>query len=239
MFRAANSRPRSAGTAASIAIALLALSALWWLVPVGHWVDASAERLRAAGAAGVAVFMAAYVAAGIAMIPGALLTLAAGYAYGPVGGLLVVWPAAVVSATVAFLIGRTLLRDPVRAMVKGMVRRMVERKLQSSASLRAPGKAVEQNSLKLMLLLRLSPIVPFNLLNYALGLSDVTIGQYVLATSIGIIPGTWMYSYLGSLAPLVLAALLARAARRALDTGFTAIEPLLSKERSTGDEPNG
>ena len=149
--------------------------------------------------------------------------------------------------------------------------RMV-RKLQRPASLRAPGKAVEptwgsaQNNLKLMLLLRLSPIVPFNLLNYALGLSDVTIGQYVLATAIGIIPGTWMYSYLGSLAPaavalreggrnggavriagtavglvatLVLAALLARAARRALDTGFTAIEPLLSKERSTGDEPNG
>jgi uncharacterized membrane protein YdjX (TVP38/TMEM64 family) len=55
--------------------------------------------------------------------------------------------------------------------------------------------------MRLILLLRLSPIVPFNLLNYALGLSNVPTGRYVLATAIGIVPGTWMYAYLGSLAP--------------------------------------
>ena len=98
-------------------------------------------------------------------------------------------PASVAGATCAFLLGRTVLR--------GWAQRQVER----SPRVRAIDAAVEREGFKLVLLLRLSPIFPFNLLNYALSLTRLTLGQYVLASAIGMLPGTALYVYLGSLAP--------------------------------------
>ncbi len=81
-----------------------------WRVPVGPWVLSLAATLRGMGAVGVALFIAVYVIAEVALLPGSLFTLAAGFAYGPVGGLLVASPASVIAATNAFLLGRTVLR---------------------------------------------------------------------------------------------------------------------------------
>lgn len=162
--------------------------ALSWLLPVRQWTVGLAERLRGAGATGVLIFIAVYVGAEVALVPGSLLTMAAGFAYGPIGGLLVASPASVLAATVAFLLGRTVLRN------------WIQRKIAASPKARALDRAIGKNSFKLILLLRLSPAIPFNVLNYALGLSDANLGRYVVASIVGMLPGTWLYVYLGSLA---------------------------------------
>jgi len=161
---------------------------LAWRLPVSHWIVSLADQLRGMGATGVALFIVVYVLAVVALLPGSLFGLAAGFAYGPVGGLLVASPASVLGATVAFLLGRTTLRDWIRKQTA------------RSPKARALDKAIGKNSFKLILLLRLSPLIPFNILNYALGLSDARVGRYVVASFIGMLPGTWMYVHLGSLA---------------------------------------
>ncbi len=172
-----------------IAAAVGVVAAAWWFLPLRHWSTTFAQRIRGAGLLGVVVFMAVYVAAEVALLPGSLLTMAAGFAYGPIGGLLVASPASVLAATAAFLLGRTLLRD------------WIQRKIARSPNAQALDRAVSHNSFKLILLLRLSPVIPFNVLNYALGLSDIALGRYVVASFVGMLPGTWLYVYLGSLAP--------------------------------------
>ena len=158
------------------------------VLPVRGWATALAERIRGTGAKGVMLFILVYVLAEVALVPGSLLTMAAGFAYGPIRGLLVASPASVLAATTAFLLGRTILR--------GWIRRKIAR----APKARALDRAVARNSFKLILLLRLSPVIPFNLLNYALGLSDATLGRYVVASFVGMLPATWLYVYLGSLA---------------------------------------
>lgn len=177
-----------------------AVIALSWILPVREWSIALADRLRGAGTRGVVLFIATYVLAEVALVPGSLLTMAAGFAYGPVKGLLVASPASMLAATVAFLLGRTVLRDWVR------------QKIAASPKARTFKAVIGQNSFNLILLLRLSPVIPFNLLNYALGVSDVRVSRYVAASLVGMLPGTWMYVYLGSLADT--AAGLTEASRR-------------------------
>lgn len=176
------------------------LAAAAYLLPIADWTTSLVARARETGAVGVAVFFAAYVASTVALLPGSILTLAAGFAYGPLWGLAIVSPASVAGATSAFLLGRTLLHD------------WALRKTETSAHGRAIAQAVTREGFKLVLLLRLSPLVPFNLLNYALSATDVRLGTYVVASAIGMLPGTALYVYLGSLAPT--AAQLSAAAER-------------------------
>lgn len=184
----ASDRPAHYGRLAVGAVGLVLVGTLAWFLPVREWTIALAERIRGAGATGVFIFIAVYVAAEVALVPGSLLTMAAGFAYGPIRGLLVASPASVLAATIAFILGRTALRG------------WVQKKLSGSPKTRAIDRAIGHNSFKLILLLRLSPVVPFNVLNYALGVSDVPIGRYVVASFVGMLPGTWLYVYLGSLA---------------------------------------
>lgn len=170
-----------------VALLLLGFAAYW--VPLADWTAALAERARRTGPLGVAVFVTAYIGATVAFLPGSLLTLAAGFAYGPVWGLAIASPASVAGATVAFLLGRTLLRD------------WAQDKTTDSPRMRAVWRAVQREGFKVVLLLRLSPLVPFNVLNYALSLSNVSVGTYVAASALGMLPGTVLYVYIGSLAP--------------------------------------
>lgn len=176
---------------ALIAVALAGLAAAAYVLPLADWVTALAERARNTGPAGVAMFIAAYVVSTVAFLPGSLLTLAAGFAYGPLWGVAIASPASVAGATCAFLLGRTLLRDWAQARVG------------DSARIRAIDAAVAREGFKIVLLLRLSPIIPFNALNYALSLSQVKVRTYVLASFLGMLPGTVLWVYLGSLAPTV------------------------------------
>ncbi|MBA3269896.1 MAG: TVP38/TMEM64 family protein [Acidobacteria bacterium] len=172
-----------------IVLVVATLAAAAFLLPIKDWTIQLAEWARGTGALGVTVFVLAYIVSTVLGLPGSILTLAAGFAYGPVWGLAIASPASVAGATCAFLLGRTLLHD-------WAVRRVGE-----SARIRAIDAAVAREGFKLVFLLRLSPLFPFNVLNYALSLSRVSLLTYVTASFLGMLPGTAMYVYLGSLAP--------------------------------------
>lgn len=174
-----------------IVVALAGLAAAAYNLPLADWVTVIAEQARDTGAVGIALFVVAYVVSTVTFMPGSLLTLAAGFAYGPLWGIAIASPASVAGATCAFLLGRTLLRG------------WAEARVGKSARVRAIDAAVGREGFKIVLLLRLSPIIPFNALNYALGLSRVKLRTYVVASFLGMLPGTAMWVYAGSLAPTV------------------------------------
>lgn len=127
-----------------------------------------------------------YIPACLFFIPGSLLTLGAGFAFGLVWGTAAVSVGSVLGATAAFLTGRTLARS------------MIEKRVARNRRFAAVDHAVAAHGFKIVLMTRLSPIFPFNLLNYAYGLTKVRLADYVLASWIGMLPGTIMYVYLGS-----------------------------------------
>jgi uncharacterized membrane protein YdjX (TVP38/TMEM64 family) len=173
--------------AALAAVAVVLLAAVR-VLPIQELLRAALERVAGLGAAGVAAFVAIYVAACVLMIPGSLLTLGAGAVYGLVRGTAIVSLASTLGATTAFLAGRHLAREWVARRVAGNPR------------FAAIDAAVGREGWKIVGLTRLSPAFPFNLLNYAYGLTGVRLRDYVLASWIGMLPGTVMYVYLGSLA---------------------------------------
>jgi uncharacterized membrane protein YdjX (TVP38/TMEM64 family) len=134
---------------------------------------------------GPVVFAAVYALACL-VIPGSLITLAAGSLFGVVVGTAVVSLASVTGACLAFWLGRTLARG------------LVEKRVAGNPRFRALDQAVAAGGFKIVLLTRLSPLFPFTLLNYAFGLTKVRFRDYVLASWIGMLPGTVMYVYLGS-----------------------------------------
>ncbi|MBW6487245.1 MAG: TVP38/TMEM64 family protein [Syntrophobacterales bacterium] len=144
--------------------------------------------VEAAGPVGPLVFFGLYIAACVFMLPGSILTLGAGVVFGVVNGSLLVSLSSTVGATAAFLIGRYLARE------------MVARRIKGNVTFNAMDQAVASEGWKIVGLTRLSPVFPFNLLNYVFGLTRVSLRDYVLASWIGMIPGTVMYVYLGSLA---------------------------------------
>ena len=170
---------------------LLAVGALAGFVLLGRWAGGYLPHFAAwvdgLGAWGPLVFIAGYAVAVVAFVPGALLTLAAGAIFGLVEGAIYVFIAAVLGSAAAFLVARYVARG------------MVERRLARSARFRAIDRAVGAEGRKIVFLLRLSPVFPFNLLNYALGLTRVRFADY-LAAAPGMIPGTLLYVYYGKLA---------------------------------------
>jgi uncharacterized membrane protein YdjX (TVP38/TMEM64 family) len=137
---------------------------------------------------GPVIFIGLYVIATVLFVPGSVLTLGAGAVFGVVWGSIYVSVAATLGATCAFLVGRYLARDA------------IARKIEGNERFAAIDKAVENEGWKIVGLTRLSPVFPFTLLNYAFGITRVKLGHYILASWIGMMPGTVMYVYLGSLA---------------------------------------
>ncbi|MBI5800657.1 MAG: TVP38/TMEM64 family protein [Verrucomicrobia bacterium] len=146
------------------------------------------EAVEQLGAWGPALFVVIYVLACVLLIPGSVLTLGAGALFGVVWGTVYVSLASTLGATAAFLVGRYLAR------------RWVARKIAGNAAFAAIDQAVAEEGWKIVGLTRLSPVFPFTLLNYAFGVTRVKLRDYVLASWIGMMPGTVMYVYLGSLA---------------------------------------
>src|SRR5262249_14167349 len=138
------------------------------------------------GWAGGPVVFAAVYALSCLVLPGSLITLAAGSLFGVLVGTVVVSLASVTGACLAFWLGRTLARD------------LAEKRLAGNPRFHALDQAVAVGGFKIVLLTRLSPLFPFTLLNYAFGLTMVRFRDYVLASWIGMLPGTVMYVYLGS-----------------------------------------
>jgi len=159
----------------------------------GAYVPRFAHWVHGLGPWGPVVFVLGYAVATIAFIPGSLLTLAAGAIFGLVGGTVYVFIGATIGANAAFLIARYLARKPIEA------------KLGERPKFHAIDRAIAKQGLKIVSLLRLSPVFPFNLLNYALGLTRVRARDYLIACA-AMLPGTFLYVYygkaIGSLATL-------------------------------------
>lgn len=171
-----------------IVTALVAASIAMPRLPYQDWLTASLGFVRELGAWGPVLVAAIYVPACLFFIPGSLITLCAGFVFGVVRAGVAVSVGSTLGATAAFLAGRTIARGAVAARVA------------TSRKFQAIDHAVEQQGFKIVLLTRLSPVFPFNLMNYAFGLTKVSLRDYVLASWIGMLPGTLMYLYLGSAA---------------------------------------
>ena len=165
-------------------LAVLVLAAT--LLPVVEWLESFLAWVQANPGIAWAVFILVYILATVFMLPGSVLTLGAGFLFGLPVGFLVISFASTVGASCAFLIGRFFVRDWVEGRLAGMPR------------FSALDRAVGERGWLIVGLTRLSPIFPFNLLNYALGVTRVPFWQYVLASWIGMMPGTVLYVYLGS-----------------------------------------
>jgi uncharacterized membrane protein YdjX (TVP38/TMEM64 family) len=150
----------------------------------GRYIPQFAAWVEGLGFWGPIVFILGYAVATVAFIPGSLLTLASGAIFGLVKGTLYTFCGATLGASASFLVARYLAR------------RAIERKIAGNARFAAIDKAVGQEGFKIVALLRLSPIFPFNLLNYGLGLTRVRFLHYLLA-SIAMLPGTLLYVYYG------------------------------------------
>ncbi|MDY6802302.1 MAG: TVP38/TMEM64 family protein [Cyanobacteriota bacterium] len=144
--------------------------------------------IRDLGAIGPVVFIIIYILAAVLFIPGSLLTLGAGFIYGVIKGSIFVSIASTLGATLAFIVGRYFARSWVSKQIEG------------KQKFKAIDEAVAEEGWKIVGLTRLSPIFPFNLLNYAFGVTQVSLRDYVVASWIGMMPGTVMYVYFGSLA---------------------------------------
>ncbi len=153
----------------------------------GAYIPVFAEWVDGLGALGPIVFIVGYAVAVVGFIPGSLLTLAAGAIFGLVEGTVYVFAAAVLGSMMAFLLARYGARA------------LIERRIEGDERFAAIDRAVGAEGRKIVFLLRLSPVFPFNLLNYSLGLTQVKTIDYLVA-SIGMLPGTLLYVYTGKVA---------------------------------------
>jgi len=148
-------------------------SALSWIASLGRW--------------GPAMFIIIYILATVLFVPGSILALAAGVLFGVLWGSIYVSIGATIGAVVAFLIGRYLARGWVAKQIEG------------NGMFKVIDEAVAREGWKIVALMQLSPIFPFNMLNYAFGVTQVSFKDYFFPTWIGIMPGTVLYVYIGSL----------------------------------------
>lgn len=155
--------------------------------PVRAALFALVDAMREGGPAGVALYFGAYAFGAVFTAPIALFSGMAGYAYGPVKGVVVALPAVTLAATTAFLVGRFVLHD------------RVERWTKSNQRWGAIQRAMTTHPFKIPLLLRLTVIMPQNFLSYGLSLTRVRITTFMTATFFGLVPVTIFQTYVGSL----------------------------------------
>jgi len=160
---------------------------LFKTLPVADWLRTATDWIDSLGIWGPIAFISIYMLAALLFVPGSVLTAASGTMFGPVFGSIYVSLASTLSAAVAFLIGRHIARKKIEKRIKGNER------------FAAIDSAVAKEGWKIVGLTRLSPIFPFALLNYGYGITKVKFGQYLVASWIGMMPGTILYVYLGSL----------------------------------------
>ncbi len=205
-----NSAPgaRRAGAAKIVVAAAILVFLFVMGDDLARLLPAFATWVESLGIWGPFVFATGYAIATVAMVPGALLTLFAGAIFGLATGITTVFIGASVGATLAFLVSRYVARS------------WVERKLDGHEKFAAVDGAVGKEGLKIVVLLRLSPLFPFNLLNYALGLTSVPLRAYVLA-HLAMLPGTFLYVYYGRLAGAVAEVASGTGAQR--DSGYYAL----------------
>src|SRR5215510_2114113 len=172
-------------------ILLLFMGALFvgfLFLPVRAWFMQFEGYVRSLGAIGPVVVVIAYVLCTVLLVPGSAITIGAGTLFGLQTGFIVVVLGANRGALCAYLLARSILREKVMSWANG------------NATFRSLDQAIGKQGFKMVLLTRLSPVFPFVLLNYFLGLTAVRTHTYVLANLIGMLPATFLFVYTGAAA---------------------------------------
>jgi len=157
-------------------------------LPVREWFMQFEGYVKSLGSIGPIAVAVAYVISTVLFIPGSALTIGSGTLFGLKTGFLVVLVGANVGALCGFLLARTLLREK------------VARWADANPKFRSLDRAIGRQGLKMVFLIRLSPVFPFSLLNYLLGLTAVKTGAYALGNLLGMLPGILLYVYIGAAA---------------------------------------
>jgi uncharacterized membrane protein YdjX (TVP38/TMEM64 family) len=163
-------------------------------LPVQQWLTSFNDWVGQMGTVGILVFIVVYALATVLLAPGSILTIGAGFAFGLWKGFLAAWTGAILGASFAFLVARFVARDKIESIAK------------RNEKFRKIDNAIGKQGAKLIFLLRLSPVIPFNLSNYFYGLTAVKFWLYVLASWIGMMPGTFLYVYIGAASKAAVAA---------------------------------
>ena len=169
----------------------LCVAAIILFVPAENIAKYVLDESQSLGFWGYAVFVLVYMAFTVLFVPGFILTVGAGAAFGLLPGFIAVSVGSTLGAAAAFVIGRFFARGWVAGKIVGKPR------------FAAIDKAVGKQGTRIVFLTRLSPVFPFNLLNYAYGLTKIPLGKYTLASWVGMMPGTLLYVYVGALAGTV------------------------------------
>lgn len=176
---------RSVLKAAALVMAISVLIIVTRVLPVASWLEAVVAWTSGLGLWGIATLVAVYMVAAVLFVPGSLLTLGAGAVFGLAWGTLAASLGGTLGAGAAFLTGRHVARS------------RVVRWLGSNPRFASIDTAVASEGGKIVLLTRLSPIFPYNLLNYLFGLTKVGFWKFLLASWAGMLPATFLYVYAG------------------------------------------
>jgi uncharacterized membrane protein YdjX (TVP38/TMEM64 family) len=149
------------------------------------FVPGSLDAIQSLGPWAAIAYIGLYILATVAWVPGSVLTLASGAIFGLARGTVFTLVGATLGASLAFLVSRYLARGP------------LEKRIGADPRLSSMDEAIQKQGAKLIFLIRLSPVFPFNFLNYALGLTAVRLRDYAFASAVGMAPGTFMYVYAG------------------------------------------
>jgi uncharacterized membrane protein YdjX (TVP38/TMEM64 family) len=165
----------------------LAIAALAWLAR-GGMLEQTLQRVESLGAWGPLALVGVYVVASVLFVPGLILNLAAGALFGVVVGSLCALAGSTLGAIAAFLVGRAVAR-----------KHLAER-LRSSERAAALDAAVGKEGFKVVVLSRLSPGLPFNVINYLFGLTRVSFRDFALGSLVGMLPFRVAYAWIGAVA---------------------------------------
>ena len=172
---------------------VIVLAGLAFVLPLTDWLASGLQWIDANPGIAWIVYILVYIIATVLLIPGSILTMGAGFLFPLPVGVILVSISSVTGASLAFLIGRFFARDWIAGKISTMQR------------FSALDRAIGEQGMLIVFLARLSPVFPFNLLNYGLGLTRVRFWHYVLASWIGMLPATILYVYLGTAAKSLVA----------------------------------
>ncbi|MGM0557469.1 MAG: TVP38/TMEM64 family protein [Myxococcota bacterium] len=170
------------------ALVLVTAVVVYVTMPVEQFADDVLRWVQGLGAWSYLAFFGLYILVAVVLIPASVLTIGAGFLYGPIWGVIIVSAASTAGAAVAFLLGRTVAHDWAAERVEDFPR------------FNALYRAIQKDDFKVVLLARLVPVVPYNILNYAFSLTKVGFKRYVFASWLGMLPATVVYVYVGAAA---------------------------------------
>jgi uncharacterized membrane protein YdjX (TVP38/TMEM64 family) len=181
-----NAHKSEIGRIVALILIIIALFIAMRFLPVRQWLRNFNDWIGQMGVAGILIFVGVYAVATVLLAPGSILTIGAGFAFGLWKGFVAVSAGATLGASLAFLVARFVAREKIEAIA------------QRNEKFQRIDNAIGEQGAKLVFLLRLSPVIPFNLSNYFYGLTGVKFWPYVLASWIGMVPGTFLYVYIGT-----------------------------------------